>query len=351
MKKIILILSLVFMYITGYCQFQIPRDLGHANNMMNVPGALKSNFFILPVTDTVHSLATYKGALIYRTIDDQIYVANGNYWELAFVAELVVNFPASTNTSGDTLFFKSTPNRIPFAGVDSHYTDSDFLTYSDLNGLFLRRNATFGVVSTNPLNDKNSYGIIFKGGNDSSLTSAIYMDVLNNTGGLSLNAPDNFSFNSGTNNGSISTNVRTYIMGNNSEASIIYYGTNFPLNITNGVINKTTGEIFQINRKNEYNTNRPQYKIYANGQSVQGDSVVTPDPSALLDLQSVTKGFLTTRMTTSERLAISSPAEGLEVYDLDYHSKMVYDGTRWTGYRYNGTVFQGFNGVTWVDLN
>src|SRR5438309_2183157 len=37
----------------------------------------------------------------------------------------------------------------------------------------------------------------------------------------------------------------------------------------------------------------------------------TPDPAALLDLESTTKGFLPPRMTTTQRNAIASPPSGL----------------------------------------
>lgn len=46
-----------------------------------------------------------------------------------------------------------------------------------------------------------------------------------------------------------------------------------------------------------------------------GSISATPDASALLDLQSTTQGFLPPRMTTTQRNAISSPADGLVVYD------------------------------------
>ncbi|MGI9160327.1 MAG: hypothetical protein ACR2K1_11315, partial [Saprospiraceae bacterium] len=41
----------------------------------------------------------------------------------------------------------------------------------------------------------------------------------------------------------------------------------------------------------------------------------TPDPSAMLDVQSATKGFLLPRMTSAERSAILNPATGLIVFN------------------------------------
>lgn len=43
----------------------------------------------------------------------------------------------------------------------------------------------------------------------------------------------------------------------------------------------------------------------------------TPNASAALDVTSTTKGILTPRMTSAQRLAISNPADGLVVYQTD----------------------------------
>jgi len=58
----------------------------------------------------------------------------------------------------------------------------------------------------------------------------------------------------------------------------------------------------------------------------------TPDPSSIVDEESTTQGHLIPRMTTIQKLAISSPAEGLEVYDLTLHQKSYYNGTTWVNY-------------------
>lgn len=53
------------------------------------------------------------------------------------------------------------------------------------------------------------------------------------------------------------------------------------------------------------------------------------DDSALLELISTTQGFLYPRMTTAQRDAISSPADGLTIYNTDTKSIDTYNGTAW----------------------
>jgi len=50
----------------------------------------------------------------------------------------------------------------------------------------------------------------------------------------------------------------------------------------------------------------------------------TPNASAKLDVSSTAKGFLPPRMTTTQRDAISSPAEGLVIYNLTTHKLNVF---------------------------
>ena len=54
-----------------------------------------------------------------------------------------------------------------------------------------------------------------------------------------------------------------------------------------------------------------------------------PDASAMLDVSSTTRGMLPPRMTTAQRNAIASPAEGLVVYNTDEKALNVYTGTAW----------------------
>ena len=54
--------------------------------------------------------------------------------------------------------------------------------------------------------------------------------------------------------------------------------------------------------------------------------------SAQLQVSSTTKGFLPPRMTTSQKNAISSPSEGLQVYDLTLHQMSYFNGTIWINF-------------------
>ncbi len=68
---------------------------------------------------------------------------------------------------------------------------------------------------------------------------------------------------------------------------------------------------------------------YAKAQNV-GINTLTPDPTAVLDINSASKGFLMPRMLKAERLVISSPAVGLTVYQTNELAGVYYfDGTLW----------------------
>ncbi|MCF8351593.1 MAG: hypothetical protein K9H15_10520, partial [Bacteroidales bacterium] len=67
------------------------------------------------------------------------------------------------------------------------------------------------------------------------------------------------------------------------------------------------------------------------GQSVAitDDANYSPNSSAMLDVKSNTKGMLIPRLTTAQRTAIASPADGLMVYDTDNESIYIYHSANW----------------------
>ncbi|MEA5461831.1 hypothetical protein VB796_22365 [Arcicella sp. LKC2W] len=63
----------------------------------------------------------------------------------------------------------------------------------------------------------------------------------------------------------------------------------------------------------------------ANAQMGVNSTGAVPNSSAMLDVSSTTKGFLMPRMTTVQRNAIASPANGLMVYDTDVNEIFTYN--------------------------
>ena len=75
-----------------------------------------------------------------------------------------------------------------------------------------------------------------------------------------------------------------------------------------------------------------------------GIGTTTPAPSAKLDVTANDKGILIPRLTTAQRAAITSPANGLMLYDTDTKSFWYYNGTAWanmavgSGWKLDGNV-------------
>lgn len=69
------------------------------------------------------------------------------------------------------------------------------------------------------------------------------------------------------------------------------------------------------------------------GQSDRGVAINTSGdvahPSAILDVESTTKGFLPPRLTESQRDDMPAPAEGLVIYNLTSRCLNFYDGDEW----------------------
>ncbi len=78
-----------------------------------------------------------------------------------------------------------------------------------------------------------------------------------------------------------------------------------------------------------------KFNVYASGTATNyfagsvGIGTTSPNASALLDVQSTTKGVRMPNMTTTQKNAIASPAAGLMVFDTTLAKLAVYSGTAW----------------------
>ncbi|MCL5129114.1 hypothetical protein [Algibacter sp. L4_22] len=66
-----------------------------------------------------------------------------------------------------------------------------------------------------------------------------------------------------------------------------------------------------------------------NSYSQVGIGTTDPHISSVLEMESTTQGVLTPRMTTLQRVAIATPADGLLVFDIDESVFYFYNGTSW----------------------
>src|SRR5690242_8252768 len=82
--------------------------------------------------------------------------------------------------------------------------------------------------------------------------------------------------------------------------------------------------------------------VHARSQSV-GIGTTIPNASSILDLSSTTKGLLAPRMTTAQRTAIVSPANGLMVYDTNTNSFWFYNGSSWNAVAGGGGLTLPYN--------
>ena len=70
--------------------------------------------------------------------------------------------------------------------------------------------------------------------------------------------------------------------------------------------------------------------ISASTYAQVGVGTITPDASSMMDVSSTNKGMLAPRMTTAQRVAIASPANGLLVYDTTENAFYFYKASVWT---------------------
>ncbi len=89
--------------------------------------------------------------------------------------------------------------------------------------------------------------------------------------------------------------------------------------------NVTSGSILQA----VFMTSAADLFLQPFGGSLMIGANIAPNASAIVQIDSTTKGFLLPRLTTAQILAIASPAEGLQVYNTDLKTICFYNGTAW----------------------
>ena len=109
------------------------------------------------------------------------------------------------------------------------------------------------------------------------------------------------------------------ILTSNTTVTVAQGGTG----TNNGSITGTSALTFAAGGTNQ------NVSILASGTGSVGIGTNSPSSSAALDVSSTAKGFLPPRLTTTQRDAITSPAEGLTIWNNINKQLEVYDGTYW----------------------
>lgn len=143
---------------------------------------------------------------------------------------------------------------------------------------------------------------------------------------------------------SIGSNDAKQLKANGVDLEISNTETNGNIIITSGV--GTTGGI--ILRGNS-NTNGLQFFSSTKNVVLQNGGTFTDVASSRLTVNSTTQGILPPRMTTAQKIAISSPATGLVVYDTDLKAISNYNGTSWVSLTPTAPSQQVYTGtITWT---
>jgi hypothetical protein len=211
------------------------------------------------------------------------------------------NLTGNISTKQKILF--SSNGNIAFQSIASHANngDLDIITNSnirfgnsntqngELTSEFCRINSTgVGIGTTSP-----TARLHIKGSGTTSATTSL--SVQNSAGTELLRVLDNGTFERNSFNFSTNSNIGDFLSGNDWNS----------YNISNGSIKyKITGASF--------------------GFGISDVGYDTVAASSMLQVNSTTKGFLPPRMTTAQKNAISSPANGLVVFDTTLNKLAVY---------------------------
>lgn len=173
------------------------------------------------------------------------------------------------------------------------------------------------------------------GGGTGSSNTGIGASALNRFVGATGGSNTAVGYSSLNGNSSGANNVAIGVSsgsGNSSGHDNIYIGYSNGSNITTQSYNVLIGSSYAgIAGSNQIfiADGQGNLRLYIPSTGNLLIGTTTDVPSSILTLASTSQGLLPPRMTTTQKNAISSPAEGLMVYDLTLHKLCVYTGSAW----------------------
>lgn len=113
----------------------------------------------------------------------------------------------------------------------------------------------------------------------------------------------------------------------NADVTAVYASQDKGATVYAGALDLSLGDITLQNRETISNATDGKIEVNATNTIISGNlgiGITTPNTNAVLDISSSSKGVLLPRLTVEQRDAISSPAEGLIIYNTSAGSPEIY---------------------------
>ena len=205
-------------------------------------------------------------------------------------------------------------------------TSTNLFTLSDQGVITAFAPATIALTGTTEINKFTSSFIAPSSGSGSFRPLSIAYTI-NNAVGQTGTATGIYLDSTETALGGMTHNLMNLLVGAVSKFRVSSIGG---VTIT-GAVSMTSGMFLNgsnpsIYRDSAANSN---FCVGTGGFCITSAGFSSPLATAIFQLDSTARGFLLPRMTTTQRTAIASPADGLMVYDTTLSHVCVYQSTLW----------------------
>ena len=354
-----------------------PLTIGSSNNpdssaLLDLNSTTKG--FLPPRMTTIErtNIATpSQGLTVYDTTENKLYIYDSLTWTavgsgISGLTQFYLPVATSSNTISDSIIYQSSnnigigitnPSALLHVSGTTVLLDSTIQTTLTVSGNSIFNDSIIGntltVSGTSNFNNSIIGNTLTVSGN-SNINTMLINNTLNVSGTSNLND----SIIGGTLNVNNTSYLKSTIVNGTLTVSsicdlqhIINQGTLYVSGSTN-LNNCTVNSNLTVLNNSNLNTVTIRSTLNVSSISIFNNSVGIgtnlPNSNALLDLSSTTKGFLPPRMTTTERTNISTPTQGLTVYDTTENKLYIYDSLSWTavGSGGGGGGGSGISGLT-----